>query len=251
MLGKRLSESALGAVDEALAHVASVAAYRRTPTDDEWAELAQVSLVLATFEAVYRSGLPPAVVLELKKPPAGWRAWAEAVCIEAEVEDVAVLGWAAAVDHHPLRGRDLRCNPIFKQSHALGGADADLITDDGLLIDLKSTSTRRVCSRSDLWQLCGYALADTDDELAIKNVGLSALRWRTQATWPLCELLQAFAGTSIDLRFLRREFAMLLEDVASAKLADHERRRAGRIAPNPTVRKSRSVRPGVIRRRQR
>lgn len=214
MLGTLMSLGALAAVEEALVHVSDVAAYRRAPTDPEWADLAQISLVLASFEAVYRSGgMPPAVVHELKNPPDGWRAWADVICIEAEVEDVAVLGWASATDHAHLRGRELTCNPIFKQSRALGGADADLITNEGLLIDLKSTSTRRVCSRGDLWQLCGYTLADTDDEFGINSVGLSALRWRTQVSWPIGGLLEALAGKSVDVRSLRRDFATLLDDV--------------------------------------
>jgi len=194
--------------------------------------------------------MPPAVVLELSKPPDGWRAWADVICIEAEVEDVAVLGWAAAIDHSPLRGRDLTCNPIFKQSHALGGADADLITDDGLLLDLKSTSTTRVCSRSDLWQLCGYALADTDDAFAIRSVGLSALRWRTQATWPLGELLEALAGASVDLRSLRRDFAGLLDALNRARREEIELRRSRRVAAATSEGEAPSFRRGVIRRRQ-
>src|SRR5215213_4913229 len=73
-----------------------------------------------------------------------------------------MLGWAAAEDHRELRGRALRCNPTFAQSAALGGADADLLTHAGALLEFKSTSTTRVCSRADIWQLCGYALADSD-----------------------------------------------------------------------------------------
>ena len=38
-------------------------------------------------------------------------------------------------------------------------------------MDFKPKGMTRVCSREDLWQLCGYALADT-------SVGLSVLRWR-------------------------------------------------------------------------
>jgi hypothetical protein len=73
-------------------------------------------------------------------------------------------GWSAG-----LRGRDIICNPTFAQSRALGGADADLITEDGLLVELKSTSTTKTCSTIDLWQLCGYAIADTDDRFGITS----------------------------------------------------------------------------------
>lgn len=229
MLGRRVSGSAMRAVDEALASVANIAAYRRTATDDQWLELTKISLVLATFEAVYRSsGLTPSFLADLAEPPRDWRAWADEICVESEVEDVAVLGWAAAEDHRALRGRALLCNPIFTQSHALGGADADVITDDGVLVDLKSTSTTRVCSRSDLWQLCGYALADTDDELGITAVSLSVLRWRAQITWPLDSLLDQLAGQTIDAATLRQDFADLL---ARAQLHN---RRVHRGAPRST-----------------
>ena len=250
MLGAPMASSALEAVDEALAHVAEVAAYRRVPTDAQWDDLAEVSLVLATFESVYRSGvIPPPIARDVDKPPAGWRAWAQIICIEAEVEDIAMLGWAAASDHSRLRGRPLTCNPIFKQSRSLGGADADLITDDGLLIDLKSTSTNRVCSRIDLWQLCGYALADTDDEHAITSVGLSALRWRTQATWPLDELLEALAGATVDLGTLRRDFATLLDALSRARRENRERRRTLRMEALTDGEPS-APRQGFIRPRQ-
>ena len=109
-----------------------------------------------------------------------------------------------------MKGRGLVCNPSFTQTRALGGADADLITEDGLLIELKSTSTARTCSTVDLWQLCGYALADTENEYGITSVGISALRWRMQATWPLAELLDGLAGQHVDVNDLRRDFAAML-----------------------------------------
>ena len=212
MLGKRMSLSAMLAIDEALGFVEAVAAYRRVPTDKQWEDLARISLMLATFEIVFRSGLPPVFIADLNSTPEGWRGWTNIICVDTEVEDVAILGWAAAEDHRELRGRALICNPVFKQSRALGGADADLVTDQGLLIDLKSTSTTRVCSRTDLWQLCGYALADTDDTLGIKSVGLSALRWRTQTTWPLIGLLEQLAGQPVDLTTMRHDFASSVEN---------------------------------------
>jgi hypothetical protein len=113
-LGPDLSLYALQAVEEALAFVGTVAPYRRAVSDDEWEDMTRISLLLATFEAVYRSGLPPAALQGLESVPASWREWAAIVCVDAEVEDVAVLGWAAAQDHRALRGRDLVCNPVAR-----------------------------------------------------------------------------------------------------------------------------------------
>lgn len=217
MLGKDLSIPARFAVEDALNHVRELAPYRRDISDDDWLVLTQISLLLATFEFVCRSGRPPAVLEDLHEIPSDWRAWATLVCTETEVEDVAILGWAAARDHHELRGRPLVCNPSFAQSTALRGADADLLTDDGVLLDFKSTSTARVCERKDLWQLCGYALADTHDELAITAVGLSALRWRTRVVWPLHELLDRLAGAPVTVTVLRAQFARLLDELAGRR----------------------------------
>lgn len=230
MLGRRLSVSAMAAVEEALRFVDEVGPADRSVSDDQWEDLTRISLLLATYEAVYRSGRPPASFADLESLPGDWKEWATLVCVDVEVEDVAMLGWAAAEDHSNLRGRPLTCNPTFAQSRALGGADADLITDDGLLIELKSTSTTRTCSNTGLWQLCGYALADSDDRFGIAAIGLFALRWRTQVVWPLVELLDALAGHSVDLPEMRKTFADVLV-VAQERRRDLAReRRARRVA---------------------
>jgi hypothetical protein len=224
----------LQAVREGLERVTAIAAHERTPTDDEWSDLTGISLIFATFEAVYRSqGILPACLNELPTPPAGWRAWAQAICTEVEVEDLAVLGWAAASDHADLRDAEVLCNPTFEQSAALGGADADLITGEGCLIDLKSTSTTKVCSRADLWQICGYALADTGDALGITSVGISALRWRSRVSWTLTDLLSQLASEPVDLAAIRRDFA----DAAVGERRDQV---SARTPVKPTVRSSRS-----------
>jgi len=61
--------------------------------------------MLATFEIVFRSGLPPLFIADMNSTPEGWRGWTNIICVDAEVEDVAILGWAAAEDHRELRGR--------------------------------------------------------------------------------------------------------------------------------------------------
>lgn len=223
--GLQTAPAAMDAVHEALEHVARVAPHRRDISDDQWLELTQISILLAVFEQTFRSAMPPGSLQSLPRIPSGWREWAQLVCAEDDVEDVAMLGWAAAEDHRDLRGRPLTCNPTFMQSRALGGADADLVTDDGLLLDFKSTSTRSVCTGKDLWQLCGYALADTHDEHAIRRVGLSVLRWRARVTWPLSDLLEQLAGEPVSLETLRGELAALLEQLATVRRRSAEERR--------------------------
>jgi hypothetical protein len=203
--------AAMRAVDEGLERVGLLAPYRRDVSDDEWLELTQISLLLATFERVDRTGLAAASLRNPARIPAGWREWAQLVCVEEDVEDVAVLGWAAAVDHRDLRGQRLTCNPRFAQTSMLGVGGADLLTDRGLLLGFTSTSSRGVCSGKDLWRLCSDVLAAAHDEHAIAGVGISALRWRTRATWQVDELFEQLAGKPVAIDDLRREFAQLLE----------------------------------------
>jgi hypothetical protein len=118
-------------------------------------------------------------------------------------------------DHSDLRdGRRLVANPTFALSAGLGGADADLIAGTTLL-DLKSTAATRPLTRNDLWQLVGYALADTADTFGLTDVGISALRWRTRVNWPLEDLLSHFAGEPLPLARARDEFAAIVGELRS------------------------------------
>lgn len=76
--------------------------------------------------------------------------------------------------------------------------------------------TTRIVTREVLWQLVGYALADTTDEHAITAVGVSALRWRRRWTIALGELLNLLAGQPVDLADLRDEFATLVQSLETA-----------------------------------
>lgn len=211
MLGPDLSLAAMSAVEASLRRVEELGPWHREVSEDDRLELARISLLIATFEGVYRSrGRAPASLASLSTPPVGWQEWADIVCVEAEVRDVARVGWWAAEDRSELRGLEHTCNPTFSQSRALGGADADLITADGVLVDFKSTGTTKTCSSKELWQLCGYALADTDDEYAIAGVALWMLRWRTQVQWRLPDFLTTLAGRPVEVRELRVRFAHLL-----------------------------------------
>lgn len=78
---------------------------------------------------------------------------------------------------------------------ALGDADADLIVGRRL-IDLKATPTPGIVGRFELWQLLGYALADTNDRYGIREVGIAALRWRSGISWSVEELLSDLAPPS-------------------------------------------------------
>jgi hypothetical protein len=201
---------------------------RRDLDNQEWRELCTMCLILAWFERFYRigGGMTQAQLDRLWEPLFGCDKVDELIphaLTEPSIRDLEHLGRAAWEDHRGLRqSRRFQLNPEFALSTALGGADADLIVN-GKLIDWKATTTARVVGRQQLWQLLGYALADTGDQYGIREVGIAALRWRSQITWPLPELIAQLGSTKAaqyekvdgqiieiepaDLNTLRAEFA--------------------------------------------
>ena len=172
---------------------------RRDLTDSKWRELCIYCLVLARFEQFFRVGPIPAVEERLIAPLRrclGLEDFVPLALTPATIQDLGQLGRAAWEEHRSWRNaRPLVLNPKFGQSSALGGADADLIVGRRL-IDLKATATTDIVGRFELWQLLGYALADTDDEYRIREVGIAALRWRSSISWPLEDLLNDLASSA-------------------------------------------------------
>jgi hypothetical protein len=160
------------------------------PKTVDWRAAARASLVLAFMEQTRRSNhAMESVSLRVFEQPATIDGWLAVLATSSDIADVAALGHASVEDHLDLRAAQrLDLNPKFARSRDLGGADGDLIAD-GTLLDFKSTKTRSVVTREVLWQVMGYALADTDDEFEIRFVGVSALRWRRRWVRPLDELL--------------------------------------------------------------
>jgi len=202
---------------------------RRDLTDSEWREFCIYCLVLARFEQFFRIGPIPAVEERLVAPLrrcVGLDDFVPLAFTSATTQDLAQLGRTAWEEHRSWRNaRPLVLNPRFEQSMALGGADADLIVGRRL-IDLKATTTPGIVGRFELWQLLGYALADTNDEYGIREVGIAALRWRSSISWPIDELLSdlapptpetvvegkisSFASGSHGLDQLRADFARVV-----------------------------------------
>lgn len=98
--------------------------------------------------------------------------------------------------------------PSFTGSALIKG-DADVITA-GLLLDLKTTSARFSLPVTDMFQIIGYALLDTDDEFGISQVGLFSARYAHLATWEISPLLNGLAGQEVSFPTLRRGFRDLL-----------------------------------------
>lgn len=200
-------------------------------TGSEWRELCICCLVLARFEQRARAPKPSRTIQErLIAPLRRCRGLADFVPMAftpATIEDLEQLGRASWEDHQGwATAHPLVLNPRFELSCALGGADSDLIVGCRL-IDLKSTATPRIIRDRGLWQLLGYALADTNDFYGIREVGIAALRWRSSISWTIEELMSDLAPrgpivrvagkigvptpVTHDLAELRAEFALMVE----------------------------------------
>jgi hypothetical protein len=226
----RIDMRAIEIEREAVSDIKKLRPSRRDLTDDEWIDLCVRCLVLARFEQFYRAGPVSRAIFDLVVQPLrqcnGLDQFVEMSLSAATIKDLAQLGRAAWEDNRDLRkARPLVLNPRFELSSALGGADADLIARHRL-IDWKASTTTGVVGRHQLWQLIGYALADSVDEYDIREVGIAALRWRSAVSWPLIDLLDEMAPgppasivilgedsprrRPIDLAALRADFSQLV-----------------------------------------
>ncbi len=200
----RIDMRAIEVEREAVSDIKKLRPSRRELADDEWADFCVRCLVLARFEQLYRAGpMNPAIRDLLIRPLRqcnGLDQFVELSLSPVTIQDLAQLGRAAWEDYGHLRkARPLVLNPRFRLTAALGGADADLIARRRL-IDWKATTTTGVVGRHQLWQLIGYALADSTDQYRIREVGIAALRWRSVVSWRLIDLLDELApGPSASL----------------------------------------------------
>jgi hypothetical protein len=181
--------------------------------DEDWTTLCRCACILARFEQYFRAG--PAVhqyvTVPLKEHGEDLDALASGMASPATLADISSLGRVAVDDHRSIRDASVVfIGPVFAQSLALGGADADVIYD-GTLLDFKSTAQPGVIQRHEAWQLGGYLLADTDDRYRIRRVGIAALRRRRSLIWPANELLATLAGGACQpVEYWRGAFADLL-----------------------------------------
>lgn len=202
----RIGMKAIEIEREAVTDIKSLRPGRRDLTKDEWLDLCVRCLVLARFEQYYRAGLAVrGLVVGPLRRCSGLDEFAQMSLPRGRgtIRDLARLGRTAWEDHRDLRqARPLVLNPRFRLSRALGGADADLIARHRL-VDWKASAATRVVGRHELWQLAGYALADSTDKYEIREVGIAALRWRSEVSWPLTDLLEELApGPPVGLRVL-------------------------------------------------
>lgn len=181
------------------------------PDAAAWRQVASLCILLARFEQSGRSRqASETMVHRLAAAEPSVESYIAALVDARDVHDVAIAAPAITADHADLLDAHPVLGPTFALSTALGGADADLVAD-GLLLDLKASVTPRIVGRPALWQLAGYALADTPDEHHIRRVGISALRWRQRWIVSLDYLLASLAGRSVNVPDLRDEFSAVVK----------------------------------------
>jgi hypothetical protein len=210
----RLRGRALLAEREVAARARELAPAERELSVGEWSELLRLSVVLARLEQWFRRRDPVWDFVAgplIEHEPGDIQTLGWVMADETTVADLGRLARVALEDNRALaEAEQLLFGPTFAQSLALGGADADIIAD-GLLLDLKSTKQSRVVGAPELWQLVGYALADTNDKFGIDSCGIAALRWRSRVTLPSMDLLRDLSGVEQPLTEWRAEFAGLLQ----------------------------------------
>jgi hypothetical protein len=201
---------------EAVVRIDSLAPSQRPLDEKGWQEVAELCLLLASFERAARSRDAIHDVIErVRSAPPTLDGYQTALVDAADLADVARVAPRVAADLVDLRAaRRTVCGPVFALSAQVGGADADVICGD-LLLDFKATSTTSIVGRCELWQLVGYALADADDHYGIRKVGVAALRWRRRWTIGIDDLLERLAGQPVTLDQARDEFAAALRRLAA------------------------------------
>jgi hypothetical protein len=171
--------------------------------------LARYCYVLGLYEEVYRIGAVwPTSYLGGLAPDADARA-VLAVVPDASMRDIARISRACLPVLEPYFDLPHVLNPVFAGSRYVGGADADLILDHGL-VEIKTTVNPRL-DQQWLLQLLGYVLLDWDDEYEIDGLGVLYARQSSLIRWRLDEVLRlAGAGGLAYLPRLRAEFRGML-----------------------------------------
>ncbi|MFE7503754.1 hypothetical protein [Promicromonospora sp. NPDC057488] len=188
------------------------------PSSDDFLRAAWA---VALCTEVYRTGrlMPGSPLVALVEQRRFTTEGLVALATDDALVELRALREVAGVRLHPRieDARAVAIGPRFKAS-ALCSADADLIYD-GTLLELKShlgTKNRTTGARADnlelhdLYQLIAYALFDKDDEYGLDTIGVYSARYGHFVSWPLQELLDTMAGTTIDLRSERETVWRLL-----------------------------------------
>ncbi len=194
--------------------VPAIAPVGRALDDAAERELARYCFALGLFEEVFRTGtVAPGSLLNAIGATTTVDEFLGAIP-DMWVEDLAQLAQLFLDAFGDRFARPAVLNPVFAQSRAVGGADADLISD-GTLLEIKTTINPRI---DGAWirQLLGYLLLDTAGEFEVTSLGLYLARQGRLLVWPLPAALDTVAGQPVDLPAVRLEFATFLGTLGDA-----------------------------------
>ena len=110
-----------------------------------------------------------------------------AIVKPAWLDDMRKLSRAFYDKYNRLLDFPANLNPTFDYSHAVRGADVDLIIND-MLIEIKTTVNPRITEKW-VWQLLGYALLDQSDQHGVRHVGFYMARQKRLVWWELDNLV--------------------------------------------------------------
>jgi hypothetical protein len=107
--------------------------------------------------------------------------------------------------------------------------DLVVAEDATRLYDIKTTVDNSP-GRAGLWQVVGYALADTDDAFRVHQLGSYFALRGVILRWPLQGLLNSFGEPQVDLAQERAAFRELLEGLREERLRSIQDSRTGPLA---------------------
>lgn len=154
--------------------------------------LCRFCLMLAMFEAVFRSGEAPQPLRAVDPDALTTEAFL-AIPEQPWVDDLCQLSWAFYEVSADRLGSPVILNPVFAGSSDVGGADADLVLE-GCLLEIKTALDLKRSRPEWFYQLLGYVLLDYEDAHKITDLGFYLARQATYVRWPLEDFLETMAG---------------------------------------------------------
>lgn len=185
--------------------------------------IGQYCIVLALFEEIVQARerallTSPLVVPRLKKTVSALLSIAKPHWIE-DLSRLSAIFYRECKD---LLSRPTLVKPPLEGGIAILGAKPDLVVDNNLLIEIKSTIYPKL-DRLWLYQLIGYRLLDVSDSYGIRNVGIYMARQGYLCQWRLPELLTDLSGRKApSIRQLSKEFVRVARRAIEQRYQIHK-----------------------------
>jgi hypothetical protein len=155
-----------------------------TLTEDE-DHLVRVLYVQSWFESLFRSGrLNPALSESFTDAELLARVPDSAV---RDVWEVAYASWPVWRAFRGVPQGSVHYNPVMPPSLGIP-ADGDVVVD-GLLVDVKTTIHPNKIGTSEIYQLAGYLMMDTQDRYGMNACGLAMSRQGVMVQWDVDQFL--------------------------------------------------------------